>query len=432
MFVLQPIHLPCLRGQLPQRLRGTGQAQLGELFLNFLQRLGKFLPGSLRPGGFQHGGGEPGKEHLAGPVQIGNPLRPQHTLHAQHSPLRPLGVSGDIGGAPNIVDIDGGIGVVKVVVLHLGADDAAAVFQELAGFLFIAQPLLDDEVLGQQSPGQAVVVDDCLLSLLGQVFPNLQHQGPLQRLLIFQPLLPDAPLAVRAPPPMLLQSLVPADVDIGGGEQIRHLVQNVLQKPYRFLLSGADQVGEDAADVQHLIVIGRLDFRLHPVFQDGSPAAELGIGGQHGAGVAGNVHLRDDLNAPFQGVGHHLANLRLGVIAAVVLRFGDISEIGVCPPGAHLGELGVFLDFHTPALIVGQVPVQGVQAAHRGGVDELENILQGHEVAADIQHKTEIGTMGFHRVPSFPQSDATIIHNPHWENKAVNKQNIQGATKNEN
>ena len=126
------------------------------------------------------------------------------------------------------MDIDIGIGVVVVIVVGLGADDGAAAFQEFPGLLLHAQPLLHNEVFRQQAACQAVVVDDGALALPGQILANLQHQPALQILFILQPQLPDTAAAVRAAPPVELQGLVPADVDIGGGEQLGQLVQNVL------------------------------------------------------------------------------------------------------------------------------------------------------------------------------------------------------------
>ena len=223
----------------------------------------------------------------------------------------------------------------------------------------------------------------------------MQHQPPLQRLFIRQALLPDAPLAVRAAPPVEFDGLVAADVDIGPWEELCHLIQNVLQKPEGFLLAGADQVGENAGNGYNFIGIGHVDLPEHSLLEHLPAAAELGIGGQHGAGMAGDFDFRHNVNAPLPGIGYHLAGLLLGVEAAVVLRFRHIAEKGIAPARADFRQGGIFLDFNPPALVVGEVPVHRVQAADRSGINELENVLNGHIVPAHIQHKAQIRTRGF-------------------------------------
>ena len=330
-----------------------------------------------------------------------------------------MGVIGDLGSGPDIVGVDLGIGVVKIIVAGVGADDPASLLHKFGGFPVVAHPVLDDEMAGERAAGQALVVDDDLLALFRQVVPRLEHKPTLQFLLIFQALLPDAPLAVRAAPPVELQGFVPADVDIGAGEEVRHLVQNVQQEPEGVFPPGAEQVGEDAAGVQHPVVIGVLRFRQAAPLKAFPPAAELGISCQHGAGVAGDLDLWDDLDAQGSGVVHHLANLVLGIIAAVVLCLGNIAEIRAAPPAAHLGQAGIFFDFQPPALVVGQVPVHGVQTAQGRGIQKRKNIRQLHIVAADIQHEAQIGgVFPFHGVSSFPWGcDAPIIKQPQPEYK---------------
>ena len=71
-----------------------------------------------------------------------------------------------------------------------------------------------------------------------------------------------------------------------------------------------------------------------------------------------------------------LAHLLLGVEAAVRLAIADVrvevlSEDGLLPPGADLGEARVLLDLEPPPLVVGQVQVEGVELVEREEVDDL-------------------------------------------------------------
>ena len=134
--------------------------------------------------------------------------------------------------------------------------------------------------------------------------------------------------------------------------------------------------------------------------------------------MAGNVDFRNDLNAPLPGIGHQGANLLLGVVAAVVLRLGDPPEVGGPPPAPHLGEQGIFPDFHPPTLVVGEMPVHGVHPAQSRSIQKPANILRRYEVTADIQHKAIVGKrhgdFSFSRssfVGKFPhQPDYTYPH----------------------
>jgi hypothetical protein len=70
--------------------------------------------------------------------------------------------------------------------------------------------------------------------------------------------------------------------------------------------------------------------------------------------VAGHVDFGDDVDVACGGVGNDVADLFLGVEAAVAFAVVGVAVSvgrGGFAPGADFGEFGVFLDFDAPALV---------------------------------------------------------------------------------
>ena len=73
------------------------------------------------------------------------------------------------------------------------------------------------------------------------------------------------------------------------------------------------------------------------------------------------------------------------------LRRCDLADQRLLAPGADLGQPRIALDLDAPALIVGQVPVQGVELVQREQVDELLDELLGHEMPGNVEHHAAPG-----------------------------------------
>ena len=120
-------------------------------------------------------------------------------------------------------------------------------------------------------------------------------------------------------------------------------------------------------------------------------AAQFRVGGDGGLAVAGHVDFGDDGDVPLGRVGDDLAEVVLGVVAAVrqavehAVHAGD-REDGFAPPRADLGEPRVALDLDPPALVVGEVQVQDVELVRGQQVDEAQHVVLGHEVPGDVEH----------------------------------------------
>ena len=62
----------------------------------------------------------------------------------------------------------------------------------------------------------------------------------------------------------------------------------------------------------------------------------------------------------------------------------------MCALRADLGQLGITLNLHTPALVFGQMPVEGVDVVQGQHVDILLNKRYTEVVAGTVEHRTAI------------------------------------------
>ncbi len=231
-----------------------------------------------------------------------------------------------------------------------------------------------DRRLGRQPALQDLVPAD-EPALLG-------HEKPLDALdeialelgLVLQPLGLDPGLTLGAGLPAVLRTFVAADVDVGGGKEVRHLGQHALQDLEGLLVPGAVDVGVDAPVVLH--------------FERAAGAGQLGVRGQGGHRVPGHLDLGNDHHVTALGVAHDLPDVVLGIESAV-----NDAVLGLAP-GALPGELGVFLDLDSPALVLGQMPVEAVHLEFRQQVDVPLDEILGHEMPAAVEVQPPPGKAG--------------------------------------
>ena len=111
-------------------------------------------------------------------------------------------------------------------------------------------------------------------------------------------------------------------------------------------------------------------------------AVQLRIGDQGGGRVAWTVDLGNNLDEPVGGVGDDAGVVLGGVVAAGagvdVARSADLGEPR--PPGHG----------QTPALVVGEVEVEDVDLVQRDQVDVVEHVVDGEEVAGDVEHRPPV------------------------------------------
>ena len=184
---------------------------------------------------------------------------------------------------------------------------------------------------------------------------------------------------------MELQRLIPADVHHGKREQLRDLVEDVLEESARLLPARADQGRKNASRYLDPVI---------PAFHGcaaGAGAAEFGIRGEQRAGMAGDLDLGYDFDPVFPGIGHDVTDLFACVVSAVVFRPGYSPEKGFTADRALFRKPWISEDLDAPSLVVGQVPVHAVHSAHGRCPDQLFDIAYRHVMADDVQHKAPMG-----------------------------------------
>ena len=93
------------------------------------------------------------------------------------------------------------------------------------------------------------------------------------------------------------------------------------------------------------------------------------------------------------GVGHNLADLVFGEVAAVGAFLSLLGGFGLAPghiaavhpPGSYLSEQGVFVNLDAPAVVVGEVEVELVELVQGHDIQMFFHLVDIEEMAAYIQ-----------------------------------------------
>ena len=97
-----------------------------------------------------------------------------------------------------------------------------------------------------------------------------------------------------------------------------------------------------------------------------------------------HVDLRYYGDVALLGIGHNVACLLLGIESAMrrlVVQVGIGAEDRTRALRSDLRQSGIALDFDTPALIVRQMPVEGVHVVKYHQIDELLDEVNAPEMA---------------------------------------------------
>ena len=101
------------------------------------------------------------------------------------------------------------------------------------------------------------------------------------------------------------------------------------------------------------------------------------------------------------GISHHLLQLFLcieirTIVACNYLALAILVDDDVfVTDRADFGQLWVFLDFDTPALIVGEMPVKTVHFVVRHYVEHALYLVYGEEMARNIEHVASVAESRF-------------------------------------
>ena len=180
--------------------------------------------------------------------------------------------------------------------------------------------------------------------------------------------------------PFRLRALVPADVVVFIREKIQDLCENILQEGECCILARAESPFEHSPGHRN----------LHRVIV----AAEPRISCDRCAHVPRKVNLRDDLYSQRRGMADNFADLVLGVVASVAhsVESGLVSlDHGAGAEGPDAGQAGILLDFYSPSLVVGEVPVEAVELVQRHDVQHPHHLLDREEVSGAVQMQAPVG-----------------------------------------
>ena len=160
--------------------------------------------------------------------------------------------------------------------------------------------------------------------------------------------------------------LVAADMEVLTGGQRRDFADDVVDEAKRALARRIERAETD----------------LHPRVRNRrhGRGRELRVRDERRVHVPGEVDLRHDHDAVRVGVGDEVAKLPLRVEAAAPAANRGRS--------ADRGEPRPRLDLDPPALVVGEVQVQTVEAVRRDQVDDVPHVLRRKEVPRDVEHQT--------------------------------------------
>ena len=106
-----------------------------------------------------------------------------------------------------------------------------------------------------------------------------------------------------------------------------------------------------------------------------------------------HIDLGNNSDEALCSVSYNLANLILCVEVGTIrltLQLKTVYAVCTCnlrilANATDLGELGILLDLDTPALILGDVPVETVHLVHCGCIDYGLNLVNSEEVTANIE-----------------------------------------------
>ena len=242
---------------------------------------------------------------------------------------------------------------------------------------------LDDVEVGTAG-GDGLVPNGELTATLFHKFAELLNEIALELTIVGEAFGFVESLAFGIVFPGVDRTFVTADVDALTREEVHDFGEDVFGKLHGGGVGDVDDIVRNASLAPHLVAARGI-------------AAIFGIGSHCGRAVARHVDFWHDGDVALLGIGHHVANFVLrvevravGLVNPILLGLIEIGEEAIGGDAAHGGELRIFLDFHTPALVVGEVPVEGVHLIVRHDVEHAFHLVDREEVARDVEHEAAI------------------------------------------
>ena len=159
-------------------------------------------------------------------------------------------------------------------------------------------------------------------------------------------------------------------MEVGPGEQLADLIKQLVEEAVYLFISGAEYPGVQA--------------RSEPNFMGLAGAAQLRHGGDNGSGMAGQVYFGDNIDEALRRIFYYLPYLLLGIISPGLFAV-------LIAPGADTVEVGELQALNAEALVVAEMPVEGVHLQPGHVVQELFDFIHAEEMPAHIQHEAAEG-----------------------------------------
>ena len=244
---------------------------------------------------------------------------------------------------------------------------------------FSSAPRHHDGVVGDAAfedlvptDGGVAVGGEIIIDLTGE--PALQFLFGSELLVLLQAQFAHLGLALGTFLPAHLGTFVTADVDVLRGEDVHDFVEDVCAELHHFGIAHAEHIVADAPPADDVVGTTR--------------AAQLRIGSQGALHVAGHLDFGNHLDVAFGSIANNLAGFLLREIAGIgdgVVRTEVTSDHRALANGTDGGEFGILLDLDAPALVVGEMPVEGVHVVESKHVDVGLDAVDGEEVAAYVE-----------------------------------------------
>ena len=177
------------------------------------------------------------------------------------------------------------------------------------------------------------------------------------------------------------RSLIPAQMNIAGGEKLHHLIQNILHKSESRLF-GTINIIENTPTAFHL--------------KRPSGTGIFRICCQCRHAMSWHFYFRNNFHKTLLGVCHHFFDIFLCIKSAITL---SVPLCRIIPHISHNrfftvtsdgSQFGIFLDFDTPSLVISQMPMKDVQLMKSKQVNMTLYILLRNEMTGNIKHHSAI------------------------------------------
>ncbi len=158
-------------------------------------------------------------------------------------------------------------------------------------------------------------------------------------------------------------------MDILGREKLHHLSEHILDECESLFFSYAKDLIRYAPFLPNLIrTAGTAEFR---VSSDSS------------LHMSRKVNLRNDGDTLRCRIGNDLLELSLGVVSAIrdAIVVRALADEGTLSPATHLGKERIFLNLDSPTLVVGKVPVKGIELVKLHHIKIFADLISREEMA---------------------------------------------------